>query len=720
MYGYINTSTRYKVVVPKFSGGVNYRDADSLVLDNQLTDLKNMWYQQTKIKTRPAITAKTGDGFVNFFLKENYAGECVDFRLTDVYRSVGHKKRRLIIVFKKGEINAPDNAEFVFVSDDGDFEKLALLPKKNESGEDYPNLKNCIAFMHKDKLWVFLEGEQAGCPYGFKYDFEKNDWETVLDDDFYAPTIFINGVAQEASAEDKKFYPNGDLIEGYNLLGNKYKVFFDGYSEQGNSCFVIPTNYKNLKEIVVRHTDKNNKVYTHKITKRDQELFCTTVKGDGAQIRPTGYLQEDCIAFYFCDVDYNLLKGFDDDKGLHNNIEVTVSTLNYTFDIARCRFSVWYGGNASGINGGTRLFLSGDATQKNRIIWSDLNNPLYFPENNYTYIGTEEQAVTAFGKQGEMLVIFKEREIYYTYYVAGENVDAQSVVDQSVIDLAASAAKFPVIQIHSEIGCDCPNTLALCQNRLVWATSDGKIYTLASNNQYSERNVFEISTLLGRKLRELGTEQLKTAYAADLDEHYYLSVGKKIFVLDYGNNGLSYMASYGGYDNAVNRLAWYVWETPCEIDALCCFGQKLLLISSGVKECGNAFCYCAIYTFDETSVFDEQLDFNGENFVINKYKILCFLKTKLFDFNTCERKKSIEQVYLNVPKCNAPIILDFNTDVNESITSRMIKKRCKNMGVLRILPKTPHTSHFGLSLRCDGVFSLEGISINYRLLGSVM
>ena len=323
--------------------------------------------------------------------------------------------------------------------------------------------------------------------------------------------------------------------------------------------------------------------------------------------------------------------------------------------------------------------------------------------------------------QGEMLVIFKEREIYYTYYVAGETVDAESVINQNVIDLAANSVVFPVIQIHSEIGCDCPNTVALCQNRLVWATSAGRVYTLATNNQYSERNVVEISALLGKKMREIGAEQLKTAYAADCDEHYYLSVGKKMFVLDYGNNGLSYMASYGGYDNAVKRLAWYIWEMPFCISLIFEFGQKLLLLSQNVvNDNDKVIAYAGLYFFDDSSYFDNVLNYYGGACEIVKKKIFSMLQTKMFDFARPECKKKIEQVYICLGKCTAAVTVGFNVGKNGFKSFKTIKrKKDDDVEMMRVLPKAPHVSRFGLKLQCDGVSALESVSINYKLLGSV-
>ena len=43
--------------------------------------------------------------------------------------------------------------------------------------------------------------------------------------------------------------------------------------------------------------------------------------------------------------------------------------------------------------------------EKALVVWSGLNDPLYFSENAYFYVGDTTSKVTGFGKQSNMLVI---------------------------------------------------------------------------------------------------------------------------------------------------------------------------------------------------------------------------------------------------------------------------------------------------------------------------
>lgn len=50
--------------------------------------------------------------------------------------------------------------------------------------------------------------------------------------------------------------------------------------------------------------------------------------------------------------------------------------------------------------------------------------------------------MTGFGKQTDILVIFKEHEIYSAEYVSGNTYTAQDVIDGKVVDVTANAAHF--------------------------------------------------------------------------------------------------------------------------------------------------------------------------------------------------------------------------------------------------------------------------------------
>ncbi|MFA5676531.1 MAG: hypothetical protein WDA65_08440, partial [Christensenellales bacterium] len=89
--------------------------------------------------------------------------------------------------------------------------------------------------------------------------------------------------------------------------------------------------------------------------------------------------------------------------------------------IAGCRVALPFGGEAAGVFGGTRVFVTGNA-QHPRSYWrSDLGNAgggmRYFPDTCEEYLNQNNQPITAAAKMGGELVIFKQSSIFALGYV---------------------------------------------------------------------------------------------------------------------------------------------------------------------------------------------------------------------------------------------------------------------------------------------------------------
>ncbi len=222
------------------------------------------------------------------------------------------------------------------------------------------------------------------------------------------------------------------------------------------------------------------------------------------------------------------------------------------------RFGTWYGGTATG----TRVFLSGNAAHPNLVQWSALNDPFYLPENNCAYVGDAASAVTAFGKQGDMLVIFKETEVYATQYYSGGTVSAEALQSGAVTDMEAAAAVFPMVLVHPEIGCNCPDTLRLCGDRLVWLCRDGHVYALYSGGTYDVRSVRVLSQAIEAELRQHNPQELAESTAACYGDTYLLWTKRAVYALDGTSPGFTHYGSYGSAAAAQAAVAWYIWELP--------------------------------------------------------------------------------------------------------------------------------------------------------------
>ena len=389
------------------------------------------------------------------------------------------------------------------------------------------------------------------------------------------------------------------------------------------------------------------------------------------------------------------------DEYVNNNMTVTAPCSNSSENwqkVCGMTQAVWYGNNSLGIGGGSRLFFCGG--RDSLVIWSDFENPLYFPENNYAYVGDKTQRTTAFGKQGSSLIIFKEKEIYSTQYVQG-NVTAEEINNQTVIDVTTSLAYFPMTLIHPHIGCDCPETDQLLRNRLTFASSNGKVYVITGQNQFSERNVYEVSELIYPMLKN---ENLRCATAADWDGNYVLFVNNKAFVMDYNSYGYVNISSYTR-DEVGNRLIpWFVWEFEDDVVASTVTEDILF---GWIRKTGEEHFLIQPFFMDGREEKDEKVTVSDKGEILKESKgIPSEIKTKHFDFGEGHRVKVIEKVLFELEGKNRARV-SFTTNGNISDV------HCGDRGVL--VPVNRYAKSFGIEISAKDRISLSNIAVLYRM-----
>ena len=495
-----NTATR-RLTIPEMSGGVNYRDGISLVKDNQLTDCRNVWYKGGILRTRPGIAATSKDEQVTEYY-DNTDNVRV-YTKKENFRVIGGETYFLSVVHSKGGL------KFTYYPEDSAKSpiEIAYIPS-----HELPKDENftCNIFQHNADIYCFCSGYYEGelTPYYIFKVFEGNlGWEyiRITDDHIYAPIILTNGFPIAAPVNEQP-----SALEGYNLIGSMYKVVFSTTQEKpGESEFYNEMRYRlvhNIKEsyngAIVKAviTDTDGQAHTHIVTITNKNGVNKEEHTEPPTDNLTMGVSEDVVTFYDYETTH-AAKAFAIDF-IRNNLVITAPAPNTRENyekVLNMTESEWFGGGAEGIYGGIHLFMGGNTKQDEKalVCWSDVNKPLYFSENCYAYAGDKSQGVTAFGKQGDSLVIFKERETYMTKYAnTSSTVTADAVINQSVVDVTATEVIFPMTQVHSFIGCDCPDTVQLCRNRLVWAHSDGKVYTLANATQWNERSIFEVSDMI--------------------------------------------------------------------------------------------------------------------------------------------------------------------------------------------------------------------------------
>ncbi len=726
-YPVINKQPMRSVNIPELSGGVNLRDSVTLINDNQLTDCKNMWFSQTLLRTRPGLKS-AGELLYDGYVPSDFGQNISDIKTENAVKVINGNEHRLLSVheqfFKRtaeGEpwSNVLSHIQFYWAGDE------STVPLPTINSEDGSVFSNYFIVQNNKTLYCFAELPDGGEIY--KLEENGDSWVKLTDEDMYIPVVVTNCRAGGyiTVREDDIFKSGGVLFEGYNLLGSYYKIVGSTYCGDGSDSdeghlmtYAVLSSTPDDNEIVgkkvkVEITNIYGKKYVHQVTVTNNGWAKEAVSpGDG-------------LYMFYSNRDIQFKKTTDEageqatitkSDYVRNNMVITAPCANSAENLKKV-FSMtrqmWFGGDAAGISGGTRLFLGANTNEKekNLVIWSGLNNPLYFSENCYSYVGNGAQRVTAFGKQSDMLVIFKERETYLTQYVKNSNITASDLINQNVVDYTASTVYFPMIQLHSGIGCDCPDSVQLCRNRLVWACSDGNVYTLCNENQFSERTIFKVSDMISRKLKS--ESNLINALSADIDSRYYLFVGSSVYVMEYESYGYTYVASYSKAEDAQLRIPWWYWKIPVCAEAVIQSGQTLTL-AAPKKNTGYTHDY-GLFKFDR-----EKTDDCGT-------AIQSLLRTKIFDFGAPAYSKNVPLVNIAFGNNGGfPVSVSFVTDTggrgteevtvyegdSDAYTAEYVHNR-------QLRPCTNLINRIGLRIECEGVMSIAAVSLNYRLLGGI-
>ena len=190
-----------------------------------------------------------------------------------------------------------------------------------------------------------------------------------------------------------------------------------------------------------------------------------------------------------------------------------------------------------------RLFVAGWDKMPEYEFWSDIDNPLYFPDTNYACLGDEDTAIMGWSRinNNQMAVHKNSNGSDPTIYVQSSRVDEKG------------AATFPVTEgppgdgviSQRAFGVLCGEPLALSEKG-VFATK--YVADIAADVRYAVPRSYYINP----KLKEC---DLSDAEAIVFNNRYYLSLGDgRVFVAD----GAQRYAVGGDSDES--SFEWFPWD----------------------------------------------------------------------------------------------------------------------------------------------------------------
>lgn len=214
-----------------------------------------------------------------------------------------------------------------------------------------------------------------------------------------------------------------------------------------------------------------------------------------------------------------------------------------------------------------RLFVSGASAYPNQDFYSASNDYTYFPEDNYTVLGSSASRITGYSRinDGSLAVHKSTGDTSGIYY-------RTSSVESYRDDLTASQIEQTVFPITAgAIGEYCMSYRTckrLGDDPLFLSGSGVCSISLGSNATTNERYAKGRS----ENIRDLIKNYKESAIAEVLDGKYYLFIKDKCYIADsrykYSNKHLP--------DDTFN-YEWWVWQMPSEVTAVYKTGQIMYI-----------------------------------------------------------------------------------------------------------------------------------------------
>lgn len=263
-----------------------------------------------------------------------------------------------------------------------------------------------------------------------------------------------------------------------------------------------------------------------------------------------------------------------------NSVVICCYVLGSEFEkcsaLSGCVCGTAYGG---GVLGGTRVILGGNPEYPGRFFVSELGNPLSFAENSGGNAGSGD--ITAFVRFGSDMLILTESSVYrMRYNYTSEN-----------------GGYLSVHTLSSDVGCISPNSVSVCAGKPVFLGTGQSVYTVCGSEVFGTANTAAISQNIDGDdkigLKSADCENRKNAQSAVCSEKYFLFIGEKAFVWDFGER--SYTAS-SDYVKSAKNLVWFEFDGLKEAKAVCTLGGKLFFIcADGVYTLGGEGQCSAVY-----------------------------------------------------------------------------------------------------------------------------
>ncbi len=528
--------------LPKLDGGLNLRDLEYKIEDNQSPSMLNMWYNDRVLSKRWG---------------QEYAIESLDGEV----HAISVKYSSFVCVHAGTKLYKWDVAN-------------ETVTAKQSSVQDQKG-----AFIEFNSVLYYFDGAEI---YQIASDY------TVTTVDPRVPITFISATPtlSESTAND-----------AFNLIGAGYKVTYDG--DGASTSYTLPS------------------------IPLDATLIEVDVSG-ATVVETVGFTANHTTGV----LDFTAgTSPYGAPASGTNNVTITgFRTISGSKNkIVTCKTAIAYGGESSGVGGGSRVFVMRNSTYPLTYWKSDLGasqsyGMTYFPDDQEELLDSNSDDITGAGKQLGELIIFKTNSIFALLY-----------------EFDGTDVYFATREVNSFVGCDMPYSIQLIDNHLVFFNTATGGYMLVGTANYAEDNIKPISGNIDGTTISFGflgepLANRQDATSFDYEQKYWLCVGKRVYLWDYGTTAFY---SYSNYEKAQRRLAWY----------------KLDNINANAFYGGIDLYYGDRTTSTITKFITSYRDYDEP---INAY-----WTSKLFDMRLPNYEKTFDKIHVSIrPDTNTQISVD--------------------------------------------------------------
>ncbi len=671
-------------VTIKNIGGIVTSLHPAFIDTDRLSDGRNIWNKNGILSSRPGICATQNGLISNEITNEDIKIYYSNFP----FENINSYNNLCALVKNLGYSGS--KIDFFAIDTNGTAHSIANIELKNSSNTEKYNVKNLIFIKSKkisgSGIFVILpvhiinstSAEERKEVLYYELSADYKSFIKISTENLYRPIIIKNGYGNLADSNVRREFKES-RPEGVNLLNGSFEARFilDGLSDN----FTLPSAFAKDAPIEIRY-------YTSEVSYRT-----VMIEGGESQSSIFTYMG---IELYIT-VNRAIGKIYfrrDGEPFRMPSIPDVESLRIYSYaDVTGADYEI-FSSSVSPILFDSRLFIAGGENRGNKVYYSSKTEHLYFCEDYSVSVGNKSYDLTALSMQSKYIIAFKERELYRLSIKCTDEISLQKLEIDSK-GLVFEKPKCTVTQINDTIGCDLPDTIVTCANRLVWFHSDGVVYTLYGSNLYTEGSIYELSSDISNLLTDIPKNNLTHAFAADLNGYYALGLHNKLFLMDARVSGFRYLSNQKGEKE--NKLTWFLWDAPEEayfISGFLCGGKEYFILSSS-----NGQVLYTAKLFGEKDIITKA---SGTEEKIPEFSLSSAIFSKNFN--------NLDRISFNaLIKCPAEFIL-FNENEEFDRYSINAGKEFKSY----IVPTPYKKGSIGIKIKGSGEFKLKDIVCSFK------